>query len=176
MKAVTIKELVQELSLCTPKELRELILRLSKFKKENKELLTYLLFEASDESSYVENIQKEIDRQFELINKTSDYMIKKNIRKILMNTRKYIRYSQKKKTEVDLLIHFCTRFKEKFSSVPMNTGLLNLYNRQIDNIRKKVTFLHEDLQYDYEKELNGLKIGIGRTGNRFYPPTPQGEI
>lgn len=166
MKAVTIKELNQELGFSTPKELRELILRLSKFKKENKELLTYLLFEASDEGSYVESIQKDIDRQFELINKTSDYLVKKNIRKILMNTRKYIRYSQKKKTEVDLLIYFCTRLKEKFSYVPMNTGLLNLYNRQIDNIRKKVTFLHEDLQYDYETELNGLKIRASNTASQ----------
>jgi hypothetical protein len=157
MKAVTIKELNHELGFRTPKELRELCLRLSKFKKENKELLTYLLFESSDEASYVESISKEIDMQFELINRKSDYLIKKNIRKILLNTKKCIRYSQKKKTEVDLLIYFCTRLKENFSSFHMNTGLLNLYNRQIDNISKKISYMHEDLQYDYGTELNGLK-------------------
>ena len=157
MKAVTVKELNRELGFRTPKELRELVLRLSRFKKENKELLTYLLFESSDEASYVESVQQEIDLQFELINKKSRYLIKKNIRKILANTRKYIRYSLNKKTEVDLLIYFCTRLKENFSSVPENAGLLNLYNRQTETIRKKVSFLHEDLQYDYEAELNALK-------------------
>ena len=43
MKAVSVKELSQELLNRSPKELRDLCLRLSRFKKENKELLTYLL-------------------------------------------------------------------------------------------------------------------------------------
>ena len=61
MKAVTVKEISQELLNLSPKELRDLCLRLARFKKENKELLTYLLFESSDESSYVESVKKEID-------------------------------------------------------------------------------------------------------------------
>ena len=69
MKAVTVKELKLELEDRSPKELRELCLRLSRFKKENKELLTYLLFEASDEELYIESVKKEIDIQFEEINK-----------------------------------------------------------------------------------------------------------
>lgn len=156
MKAVTIKELKQELDNITPKELRELCLRLSRFKKENKELLTYLLFESSDEASYVESVKSEIDQQFELINKKSYYLIKKGIRKILSNTRKYIRYSKNKKTEIDLLIYFCTKLKKFSPSIQKNTGLRNLYARQIDNIRIKLSSLHEDLQYDYALELNAL--------------------
>ena len=38
MKAVTVKQLKTELAYCTNNELIELCLRLSKFKKENKEL------------------------------------------------------------------------------------------------------------------------------------------
>ena len=77
MKAVTIKEISQELLNLTPKELRDLCLRLSRFKKENKELLTYLLFESSDEASYIENVKKEINQQFERVNKKSFYFIKR---------------------------------------------------------------------------------------------------
>lgn len=157
MKAVTIKELNRELSIRTPKELRDLCLRLSRFKKENKELLTYLLFESSDEASYIESVRMEIDMQFELINRKNNYLIKKNVRKILVNTRKYIRYSQKKKTEVDLLIYFCKKLKENLTTIRNNAGLLKLFDRQIENITGKVKFLHEDLQYDYEDELNALK-------------------
>ncbi len=65
MKAVTVKELREELTNCTPKELRELCLRLARFKKENKELLTYLLFESSDEVLFIEGVKKEVDEQFE---------------------------------------------------------------------------------------------------------------
>ena len=88
MKTVTVKELKQELTYRTPKELRDLCLRLSRFKKENKELLTYLLFESADELSYIEGVKKEMDEEFEQVNKTTYYYIKKSVRKNLNNTRK----------------------------------------------------------------------------------------
>jgi hypothetical protein len=156
MKAVTLKELKEELVNYSPKELRELCLRLARFKKENKELLTYLLFESSDESSYVLNIKSEVDEQFELINKKSPYLIKKSFRKILRGIKKYGRYSQKKETEVELLIYFCTKLRNFTPSISRNTGLQNFYIRQIDTIRKKITLLHEDLQFDFGTELNTL--------------------
>jgi hypothetical protein len=156
MKAVTIKEISQELFNLTPKELRDLCLRLSRFKKENKELLTYLLFESSDEASYVESVKKEIDQQFEKINKRSYYFIKKGLRRILFNTRKYIRYSQNKKTEIDLLIYYCSKMKEFSPSIQGNAALRNHYIRQIRTIREKLGSLHEDLQYDYGLELKVL--------------------
>ena len=37
-----------------------------------------------------------------------------------------------------------------------NAALMNLYNRQIDTILKKVSALHEDLQYDYGLEISEL--------------------
>ena len=156
MKAVTVKEISQELFNLTPKELRDLCLRLSRFKKENKELLTYLLFESSDEASYVESVKKEIDQQFEKINKRSYYFIKKGLRRILFNTRKYIRYSQNKKTEIDLLIYYCSKMKEFSPSIQGNAALRNHYIRQIRTIREKLGSLHEDLQYDYGLELKVL--------------------
>jgi hypothetical protein len=156
MKAVSVKEISQELLNLTPRELRDLCLRLSRFKKENKELLTYLLFEASDEAAYVEGVKNEIDQQFELVNKKTYYFIKKGLRRILFNTRKYIRYSGNKKTEVDLLIYFCLKMKRFTPSIHGNTALRNLYIRQVATIREKVSSLHEDLRYDYEPELNKL--------------------
>lgn len=156
MKAVTVKELKQELNTRSAKELLELCLRLSKFKKENKELLTYLLFESSDEYLYVESVKKEIDWQFDQINKKTYYLIKKSVRKILNNTKKYIRYSQKKETEVELLIYFCTKLKNLTPPIQKSTKLQNLYNTQIAVIRKKITALHEDLKYDYGVELDAL--------------------
>ena len=156
MKAVTVKELREELTNCTPKELRELCLRLARFKKENKELLTYLLFESSDEVLFIEGVKKEVDEQFEQINKKSHYFIKKSFRKILRTIRKYGRYSPKKETEVELLLYFCTRLKKFTPSIQKNTGLQNFYNKQLETIRTKMTFLHEDLQFDYETELNEL--------------------
>jgi hypothetical protein len=156
MKAVSLKELKDELANCTPKETRDLCLRLARFKKENKELLTYLLFESSDEAMYVENIKKEIDEQFEQINRKSPYLIKKSYRKILRIIRKYGRYSQKKETEVELLIYFCRLLNKFTPSFQRNTGLQNFYLRLTETIRKKITLLHEDLQFDFGTELKTL--------------------
>jgi len=156
MKAATVKELKQELSNRSQKELLELCLRLSKFKKENKELLTYLLYEESDEAAFIQSVKREIEQEFEGINRTSYYFIKKSVRKILRNTKKYIRYSKKKETEVELLIYFCLELKKMKPSIKRNMVLQNIFNRQIETIKKAISTLHEDLQYDYELELNEI--------------------
>lgn len=158
MKAVTVKEIKLDLENRSPKELRELCLRLSKFKKENKELLTYLLFESGDESSYIESVKRDIDQQFEERNRKSQYLIKKSLRKILRNTRKYIRYSLKKETEVELLIYYCIKLKKVSPPIQKNSALLKLYVGLTETIRHKITSLHEDLQFDYEAELRELEF------------------
>ena len=116
-------------------------------------MLTYLLYEASNETAYIENVKREVDYEFEQINRKSYYFIKKSVRKILRNIKKYIRYSKKKETEAELLIYFCSELKKMSPSIDNNVTLQNIYNRQIEIIRKAISTLHEDLQYDYNLEL-----------------------
>jgi len=156
MKAVSLKELKQELNHLSQKEVMDLCLRLSRFKKENKELLTYLLFESSDEANYIESVKYEIDEKFELVNKKSPYFIRKSIRAILNYTKKYIRYSKNKETEVELLIYFCEKMKGFQPSIHHHKRIENIFFRLTETIRKKIKFLHEDLQYDYNLELDNL--------------------
>lgn len=157
MKAVSLKELKQELNTCSHKELQELCLRLSRFKKENKELLTYLLFESSNESTYIESVKTYMDEQFEGINTKSYFYMRKSIRKILTNTKKFIRYTPNKATEVELLLHFCEKLKDFSPSIKNSQQLVNVYNRQILLIKKIVGTLHEDLQYDYNLTIRSLE-------------------
>ena len=156
MKAVSVVTIRKELKHKSNQELAELCLRLSRFKKENKELLTYLLFEADSEAGYIETIKQEIDEQFELINTDSFFYIKKSVRKILRNTKKYIRYSLNKETEVELLLYFCKKMKSMKPSISRNTTLTNIYERNLEAITKKILALHEDLQFDYTSALQNL--------------------
>jgi|TARA_B100000767_G_C19682193_1_gene500101 hypothetical protein len=158
MKAATVTEIKKELKFKSSEELMLLCLRLSRFKKENKELLTYLLFESENEEVYIQGIKEEIDQQFWEINTNSFFYIKKSVRKILRGIKKYIRYSSKKETEVELLLYFCKSLNEFTPSIRSNATLTNLYERQIVFITKKVSLLHEDLQYDYTQELAALAI------------------
>jgi hypothetical protein len=156
VKAASVRELKVELSSRSQGELLELCLHLSKFKKENKELLTYLLYEASNEPAFVESVKREIEQQFKQVNKRNYYFIKKSVRKILRSVKKYIQYSKKKETEVELLLCFCGELKRMSPSMEGNIALYNIYKRQVEAIKKTIYSLHEDLQFDYEKELNKL--------------------
>ncbi|MEP6261549.1 MAG: hypothetical protein ABJ092_08225 [Gillisia sp.] len=157
MKAATVSQLKKELSYRSPEELLELCLRLSKFKKENKELLTYLLFDSLDEEEFIQKIKEEIDLEFKAINTKNFFYIKKSVRKILKNIKKYSRYSLKKETEVELLLYFCSKLKDFRPSINRNLTLVNLYHRQLTAVKKLISTLHEDLQYDYKLELEVLE-------------------
>ena len=156
MKAATIAQLKKELQHRSTDEILSICLRLARFKKENKELLTYLLFEADNEEGYIDAVKQEMDLQFDEINTDSYYYIKKSVRKILRAVKKYIRYSGNKETEIQLLLYFCEKLEAFRPSIKNNTTLTNLYQRQIDFIRKRIPLLHEDLQYDYGVILEEL--------------------
>jgi len=156
MKAASIIDIKQELTNLQPAKLLELCLRLAKYKKDNKELLNYLLFEANDEQTYISNVKTEMEEAFAEINQSSLYFAKKSLRKILRNTAKHIRYSASKQAEVELLLHFCKTLK--LSGIPLKNSIVlnNLYQFQLKKVAKVIATLHEDLQYDYLKELNQL--------------------
>lgn len=157
MKTATLAILKKELAHYSQPELMELCLRLARFKKENKELLTYLIFEAGNEEGYIEGVKAMMDEQFAEINTNSYYYIKKSVRKILSSVKKHIRYSKKKETEVELLLHFCRKLRSMKPSFTRSTVLRNTYQTQLRMIRKAMGKLHEDLQYDYGVELERLE-------------------
>jgi len=156
MKAATIHEIKQELQTLAPTRLAELCLRLAKFKKDNKELLTYLLFEAADEGAYIAGIKKGIDEEFEGLPKPNLYLTKKSLRKVLRVTAKQIRYTGSPQAEVESLTYFLRKLRT--SGIPYGDSpvLLNLYRAQLKKVRGVIEGLHEDLQYDYLRELKGL--------------------
>jgi len=153
MKAAPAKEIKNALAELSQSDLMTLCLRLSRFKKENKELLTYLLFEAGDEASYIASVKGEIDYELEQVNRRNYFFIKKGLRKILRMVKKYIRYSGNKETEVILLLYFCQRLRAFQPSIGRSRVLKNMYFQQKKVIGTAITKLHEDLQYDYLQEL-----------------------
>jgi len=157
MNTASISEIKQELSTLSATELLALCIRLSKYKKENKELLNYLLFEVNDEQAFVEMVKNSITNDFETVNKVNLYFAKKTIRKILKIANKHIKYTASKEVEVQVLMHFCTTME--LSGIPFkkNIALSNLYQSQLKKIEKVINSMHEDLQYDYLKALDKMR-------------------
>lgn len=158
MKTASVKELKDELKFRSDEDLIKIVLRLSRFKKENKELLTYLLFESTDEDDYIDKVKALMDNQFLALNTANNYRLQKGVRKVLRETKKYARYSGSKETEVALLIHFCRLMRETHPQVLRSKTMRDLMARQIVLIKTRISTLHEDLQYDFEQELNMIEI------------------
>jgi len=156
MKAASISEIKIELNNLPASQLAALCLQLAKYKKDNKELLSYLLFEETDMPAYIESVKKEMDAQFAQINISHLYFAKKSLRKILRITGKHIRYTGSKQAEAELLIYFCRQLKNSGIHFETSTVLTNLYQAQLKKINAAIAGFHEDLQYDYLKEIKKL--------------------
>lgn len=156
MKSATLTEIKKELKTLSEPELLEVCLKLARFKKESKEYLNYLIFESSDEEAYIENVKQYVEDEFETINQLNFYYVRKSIRKILKNLKKFIRFSKLKATEAHLLLHFCEQLQKIRPSIKRNTTLLNTYWRQLELAEKAIEKLHEDLQFDFKEEVERL--------------------
>ena len=156
MKTASIKEIKTELEHLSPKELLDITLKLTRFKKENKELLTYLLFEATDEQEYINNIKQMLHVLFTEVNVNNLYFARKNIRKILRMANRYNRYSDVATTEIEILIYICEEIKQLDIDLSKSTALFKLYSGIVKKISKSIDGLHEDLQYDYNRQLKKL--------------------
>jgi len=158
MKAASSKEIKSALVEQSSTQLIDLCLRLARFKKENKELLTYLLFEEQDEDAYIHSAKKVIDEGFDTLNIQSVYIAKKNLRKIIRITNKFIKYSGIDTTEIILLIYVCSSIQESGLKLNNSIALKNIYLSLIKKIKTRISGMHEDLQYDYNKEIEVLEV------------------
>jgi hypothetical protein len=158
MKPASVNEIKQKLKETGKNELIEICQRLVRFKKENKELLTYLLFEEDDLPGYIKNVKEEIDEGFQQVNTSNVYFAKKTIRKILRIANKHIRYTGSKTAEAEILLHYLTSLKGLNLAWQKSTALTNLYKAQLKKIETAIAAMHEDLQYDYRREMERLRI------------------
>lgn len=157
MRSSSIHEIKQELASLKTPEVVTLCLRLARFKKENKELLTYLLFEAQDEQAYIKAVKEEIEELFGSINLSQLYFAKKTLRKIVRVINKHSRYSGNKQTDIELRIFFCQQLKASGIPIRRNAVINNIYVGQLKKIDAAMATLHEDLQHDYSKEISDLR-------------------
>ncbi len=153
MKSASIQELKQQLQQASVKEITELCLKLARFKKDNKELLTYLLFEAGDAEAYTNTIKTFMNESFKEVNTVNLYFAKKNLRKILRQVNKYIKFTGNKQTEAEVLIHFCFLLKASGIPIQKSAALNNMYAQQVKKIKAAISVLHEDVQYDLNKQM-----------------------
>lgn len=155
MKLEKLSNLKKNLAGLNAMELTEICLRLAKYKKENKELLSYLLFDAQEPMKYAENIKNFLSADFESL-QNHYYYSTKSLRKIIRLINRYAKYTGSKQVEIELCIWFCTNYLNYVDLKTSHKPLQSLLNRQLEKIIKLMDKLHEDLQFDYHQEFELL--------------------
>ncbi len=157
MNSASLSEIKKELQRLDADTLHSICIRLAKYKKENKELLSYLLSDAHDEPGYIRSVKEEMDVLFQELDGRNLYILKKMLRKILRMANRQIKYSGLPQTELELRIYFCEKIKE--ATIPLTTGtvLFNLYQQQLKKITSVLAKLPEDYQVDYAASIEALQ-------------------
>ncbi|MDB5118446.1 MAG: hypothetical protein JWQ79_3938 [Mucilaginibacter sp.] len=150
-----LQDIKKELQHLSGLQIAELCLRLARHKKENKELLAYLLFEADNESAFIEKVKAEAGFMFSQLPVRS-YDAAKYLRKVLRLLGKYTKFMASKEAEIELLLNFCTNYIQYADRRTSYKPLRLILIRQLEKIRTAISKLHEDLQYDFINDYNLL--------------------
>jgi uncharacterized FlaG/YvyC family protein len=156
MQAASQDTIKAELKQLPPKQVLDLLLRLSRFKKENKELLSYLLFEAGDEQGYVQQVKAEVDEQFIQLKETGFYLYKKQIRKIQRLINKPVKYMGSKTSTAELYLHMANKIQEQKKTIYNRGFLEKIVQQYISKINRLLPSIDDDLQHDISQQLRKL--------------------
>ena len=155
MRVEKLSDIKKELRSLNSDTLVEVCLRLAKYKKDNKELLSYLLYDVDSPLAYAEEVKSSLQISFDGLSRSA-YTSTKELRKILRLLSKHAKYTASKEVELELLLWFCTNFLEYADTRSSHKPLLTIFFRQLEKIKRILPKLHEDLQFDYSKSYNDV--------------------
>lgn len=157
MKIASLAEIRKELSFLNEKELKDLILDLSKFSTDNKAFLFFKLFERENPRLFIEMVKDEIELEFAKANTKHYHFAKKSAQAIRRKLNKNLKLNKDKSVQIELILFFCEKLKLYGYLSFRHPVIENLFAIQIKRIEKLISGLHEDLQYDYQNQLEELK-------------------
>lgn len=154
----SVNDIKNTLKSMKDEQLREFLLRVVKYKKENKEFLSYILFMEDDIPQFIRDVKNDMEENFAALKSGTTYTRTKALRKLLRGVNKYIKFSANKTVETELLIHFCRLMAKSSVNPEVSTALFNIYHRQLSRIHKAISALHEDVQADYKSDLQEIML------------------
>lgn len=155
MKPEKLTTIKKELTGLSVQQLTEICLRLAKYKKDNKELLNYLLFNADDPLNYAEQVKTFLENEFQALPRHY-YQSSKTLRKILRLMNRHAKYTASRQVELEMLLWFGHNFLKYADTSSSHKPLQAIFIRQLDKIKALLPKLHEDLQFDYSREFDTL--------------------
>ncbi len=157
MKAASVKQIKDEMQTLNAAQVQEICLRLVKFKKEAKELATYLLFYKDEEQEFVQDIKAVLDEQYALINSSTAYFAKKGLRKLIRLAGRYTKYTSVPSSNLEIYIYLGQLLQGVPASFKKVQQIKNMFSSVTKKIEVIYASLHPDLQFDYKTQLEALE-------------------
>lgn len=168
--AYGLQDIKKEILHLSAQQTAELCLRLARHKKENKELLAYLLFDAQDNAAFVEKVKAEVGFMFSQLPLQS-YNAAKYLRKILRLIGKYVKFMADKQAEITLLINFCENYLQYADRRTSYKPLKLILTKQVEKIKAAISKLHPDVQADHTGDYDLLLDDAEKKLAWFYKNT-----
>ncbi|MFZ1748931.1 MAG: hypothetical protein WAU01_02015 [Saprospiraceae bacterium] len=157
MKSATLHQIKKELEKQAPAKLLELFVKLIKHKTENKELISYLLFDEDQLADYIYDLKGDISEMLGDMLRLPPYQAKRTLRKTLRFITRYSKYTGAKETEVELLIYVCQWLLDHQLHKHHSKVIPSIYFKQLEKIEKLSSTVHEDLKHDYLNTVKALR-------------------
>jgi len=155
MEKVSLSDIRKELSFASKEELVSICLRMARLKKENKEHLAYLLF-SKDEAVFIAEINEEITLAMHDLRNINTFQAKKVLQKTLRTITKNKKFCLSKVYEMEVMLHFVREMEQKKVPYSSSSYLFQFYAKQVIKLGKILPGLDEDLQTDYQSEVEEL--------------------
>ncbi len=156
MKIPSLAAIKKELSQLNDQELKDLIIDLSKFNRENKAYLFFKLFEKENPNLFIEMVQEDLEIEFQKLHTKNFHTAKKSAQAIRRKLNKSLKLTKDSVAQIELIIYFCKSLKAYGYLSFAHPVIDNLYTIQVRKAKTILSKLHEDLQYDYDSILEEL--------------------
>lgn len=160
MQIPSLAEIKKELNYLEEKEVKELLLELVKFSRENKSFLYFQLYSRNNPDFYTKNIKIELELLFDKSKSNHFYTAKKSIQALRRSLNKALKLTKNKADQADVILFFCEKMKENGYCDFVHPVITNVFDTQIKKAIKLISSLHEDLFCDYESRLAELQSSI----------------
>lgn len=153
MEIAGLADIRKELIHQSPDELVELVLRLARFRQDNKALAGYWLFDRQNPTEFLRQVHQALDHGFDELNFSTGYWVKKGLRKWQRQVNLYGRICGEAWMQADMQSYYvwvCLRAQKRLSDPNYLAPLLASAEKKRVTLVKK---LDDDVQHDIQRQF-----------------------
>lgn len=156
-----LNELKKELAYLSQKELLNLLVRMTKVKAENKDLLNFILFFDEQAMVYAETFTDEIVKPiFEYPNQ--EYFLLKSLRKSKRVISKVYKITKSREAELSLYLKMLETIQEQIKNYRFRITTINFIAIVSGRIEKLYDGINDELKLDYTQRVEDVKKWVTR--------------